>query len=138
MMADKGVSAASPAGLGVFLERGRDLRALEESLVAVRAGGGGELVLVAGEAGVGKTALIARFCESQGGSVRVLWGACEPLLTARPLGPLCDVAEATGGKLEELVVGGARPYEVAAGLIEELRGAGLGLDKTGPDSQFNP
>jgi DNA-binding CsgD family transcriptional regulator/tetratricopeptide (TPR) repeat protein len=124
MMAGEGVSTASPGGLGVFLERAGDLRALEESLVAVRAGARGELVLVAGEAGVGKTALIGRFCESQRESVRVLWGACEPLLTARPLGPLCDVAGAIGGELEELVVEGARPYEVAAALIGELRGGG--------------
>ena len=114
------VSVASPVGLGVFLERGGDLRALEESLVAVRGSGEGRLVLVAGEAGVGKTALLRWFCESLGGSVRVLWGACEPLLTPRPLGPLCDVAEVTGGELERLVMGGARPYEVVAALIGEL------------------
>ena len=114
------VSVVSPVGLGVFLERGGDLLALEESLVAVRAGGEGRLVLVAGEAGVGKTALLHWFCESLGGSVRVLWGACEPLLTPRPLGPLCDVAEATGGELERLVMGGARPYEVVAALLGEL------------------
>ena len=118
------VSVASPVGLGVFLERGGDLQALEESLVAVRAGGEGRLVLVAGEAGAGKTALLRWFCESLGGSVRVLWGACEPLLTPRPLGPLCDVAEAIGGELEGLVIQGARPYEVAAALIEDLQGHG--------------
>ena len=116
------VSAASPGGLGAFLERADDLQSLEESLLAVRASGEGRLVLVAGEAGVGKTALIGRFCELLPGSVRVLWGACEPLLTPRPLGPLCDVAETTGGELAELVVGGTRPYEVALALIRELGG----------------
>jgi DNA-binding CsgD family transcriptional regulator len=117
--------SAAPPDFGVFLERGDDLRALEDSLFAVRASSQGRLVLVAGEAGVGKTALIARFCESQRGSVRVLWGACEPLLTPRPLGPLCDVAETTGGELEELVVRGARPYEVASALIRALVGLGV-------------
>jgi DNA-binding CsgD family transcriptional regulator/tetratricopeptide (TPR) repeat protein len=107
------------------LERGDDLRALEGSLVAVRESNQGRLVLVSGEAGVGKTALISRFCQLQRGSVRVLWGACEPLLTPRPLGPLCDVAESTGGQLEELVMGGARPYEVASALIRELGERGL-------------
>ena len=94
---------------------------LDEALAAVRASALGSLVLVAGEAGVGKTALMRSFCDSQALSVRVLWGACEPLLTPRPLGPLFDVAQAAGGELEELVLGGARPHVVVAALMGELR-----------------
>ena len=56
--------------------------------------------------------------------MRVLWGACESLLTPHPLGPVLDIAEACGGELEELVSSGARPYEVAAGLVRELRERG--------------
>jgi DNA-binding CsgD family transcriptional regulator/tetratricopeptide (TPR) repeat protein len=52
--------------------------------------------------------------------VRVLWGACDALFTPRPLGPLLDIAQSTGGELEELVESGAKPYEVAAGLMREL------------------
>jgi DNA-binding CsgD family transcriptional regulator len=78
-------------------------------------------VFVGGEAGVGKTALLRAFCESQAGSARVLWGECEPLLTPRALGPLVDVAEVCGGELEELTGGAARPYEVAGALVGELR-----------------
>ena len=114
-------SAGSGMGVRVFLERADGLSVLEESLAGVGASAEGRLVLVAGEAGVGKTALLRSFCESQSGSVRVLWGACEPLLTPRPLGPLCDVAEAIGGEFEELVGAGARPHEVAAALMRELR-----------------
>ncbi len=54
--------------------------------------------------------------------MRVLWGACAPLRTPRPLGPLIDVAEAVGGELGELVAGAPRPYEVAVALLGELRG----------------
>jgi predicted ATPase len=78
-------------------------------------------VLVGGEAGVGKTALVSRFCEAHGRSLRILWSACDALFTPRPLGPLLDVARVTGGELEELVVSGARPHEVSAALIGELR-----------------
>jgi DNA-binding CsgD family transcriptional regulator/tetratricopeptide (TPR) repeat protein len=117
-----GPGAASPGRMGGFLERAEALRVLEASLAEVRAAGVGRLVLVAGEAGVGKTALLRWFCESQSGSVRVLWGACEPLVTPRPLGPLVDVAEAIGGDFEGLVIGGARPYELVAALMGELRG----------------
>ena len=78
------VSAAVPQGSSAVLERADDLLMLDETLAAVRASAEGSLVLVAGEAGVGKTALIRAFCDSQAASVRVLWGACEPLLTPRP------------------------------------------------------
>jgi DNA-binding CsgD family transcriptional regulator/tetratricopeptide (TPR) repeat protein len=42
------------------------------------------------------------------------------LFTPRPLGPLLDIAEMTGGELGELVESGGRPHEVAAALIREL------------------
>jgi hypothetical protein len=79
-------------------------------------------VVVGGEAGVGKTALLRTFCAGQDGAVRTLWGVCEPLRTPRPLGPLLDVAEVTGGELGALVARAARPHEVAAALLQELRG----------------
>ena len=94
---------------------------LVDSLDAVRSGARGRVVLVGGEAGSGKTALLRRFVEAQSGSARILSGACDPLFMPRPLGPLLDVAEATGGELEQLVSAGARPHEVAAALARELR-----------------
>ena len=77
-------------------------------------------MLVGGEAGVGKTSLLRRFCEERPESVRLLWGGCDPLLTPRPLGPLFDIAASTGGELDELVGGGARPHQVATALAREL------------------
>jgi predicted ATPase len=81
-------------------------------------------VLVRGEAGVSKTAVVRKFCEGQSKPVRVLWGGCEPLRTPRPMGPLVDVAEAVGGELETLVAAAARPQEVALALLRELRSRG--------------
>src|SRR3954469_10903712 len=104
-----------------LLEREQSLAALDAALAGIRAGGEGRLLAVAGEAGVGKTTLLRRFCAAQPAAVRLLWGACEPLRTPRPLIPLVDVAEVTGGELQELVAGAARPFEVAAALIRELR-----------------
>ena len=82
----------------------------------------GRLVLVAGEAGGGKTSLLRRFREQHHDGPRFLWGACDPLFTPRPLGPLLDFAELTGGELEEVVASGARPHEVVAALINQLGG----------------
>jgi DNA-binding CsgD family transcriptional regulator len=81
----------------------------------------GRLVFVGGEAGVGKTALVRRFCEELGRSGRILRGACDPLFTPRPLGPLLGVAEEMDGELQELVKSGAMPHEVVASLAHELQ-----------------
>ena len=78
-------------------------------------------MLVSGEAGVGKTALLSRFCADACG-VRVLWGACDALFTPRPLGPLLDVARETGGELGALVQSGALPHDVTSALLRELSG----------------
>jgi DNA-binding CsgD family transcriptional regulator/tetratricopeptide (TPR) repeat protein len=116
------VSLTAADRADALLERGEILSILDGLLAAVRESSEGRLVLVGGEAGVGKTALLRRFCERQARPVRVAWGACEPLRTPRPLGPLVDVAETVGGELEELVSQGARPYEVAIALVRELQG----------------
>jgi DNA-binding CsgD family transcriptional regulator len=46
---------------------------------------------VAGEAGAGKLALVRRFAQQLAGRT-VLFGACDPLDTPRPMGPLLDLA----------------------------------------------
>jgi hypothetical protein len=70
-----------------LLERGAFLSSLEGWLDAA-AGGHGCMVLVGGEAGIGKTSLVRAFCERHGADARVLWGACDALRTPWPLGPL--------------------------------------------------
>jgi DNA-binding CsgD family transcriptional regulator len=104
-----------------LLERDGELAALDECLETVRRGSQGRVVLVSGEAGVGKTALLRRFSEECDRSARILWGGCDPLFTPRPLGPLLDVAESAGGELEEVVERGVLPHEVVAALARELQ-----------------
>ncbi len=111
----------APPGDPRLLERERSLASLEAMLAEVRASSEGRLVFLGGEAGVGKTALLRRFTNAQDAPVRILWGACEPLSTPRPLGPLLDVAQQTGGELQRLARGTGRPHEVSAALLEELR-----------------
>ena len=104
-----------------MLERAAELQALDTALSSVGMRAPGRLVLVGGDAGVGKTALVRRFCDECAGRARVLWGACDALFTPRPLGPLFDVAESVGGELEALVVAEGGPREVVAALRDELR-----------------
>jgi DNA-binding CsgD family transcriptional regulator/tetratricopeptide (TPR) repeat protein len=103
-----------------LLERSQQLRELDDLFTEVLSASAGRLALVAGEAGIGKSALLERFCGVRSDGARVLWGACDALFTPRPLGPLLDVARVTGGELAELLEGHAKPYEVAATLLREL------------------
>src|ERR1700730_18561212 len=111
---------ASPPRGGQLLERSQHRTALAGELSAVNASSKGRLVLVAGEAGVGKTMLVRRFTEDQR-NVRVISGACDPLFTPHPLSPLLDIATAAGGERDRVVAGGRMPREGAMALADELR-----------------
>ena len=102
-----------------LLERSEQLAALQSELDAITASGRGRLVLIAGEAGIGKSALSDAFC--RGLDVAVLRGACEALFTPRPLGPLVDIGDQLGGKFAALVDAGVTPSDLVAALAGELR-----------------
>lgn len=115
------VATTASEGSNRLLERTRELSVLGECFEAVQSSSRGRVVLIGGEAGVGKSTLLQRFCEERRESARILWGACDPLFTPRPLGPLLAVAEGAGGELEEVVASGVMPHEVVAALARELR-----------------
>ena len=103
-----------------LLERSRHLALLRDALSVVLGEDRGALVLLSGEAGVGKTALLQRFCAERGSSKPILWGGCDPLFTPRPLGPFMDIAQhSTGGALRALLEG-AKPQQVR---VESSRAA---------------
>jgi DNA-binding CsgD family transcriptional regulator len=81
-----------------LLERDRDLCRLAAALEQASAGHG-HIVLVSGEAGIGKTTFVEHFMATSAASARVLAGHCDPLSTPTPLGPLYDIARQTGGRL---------------------------------------
>jgi len=113
------VQAVPAAGQDELLERDGELALLEEALGAVQGTGSGRVVVLGGEAGVGKTTLLRRFCE---GRERVLWGSCDPLFAPQPFGAIRDVAELAGGRLGELLAADAKPHEVVAELLRQLAG----------------
>src|SRR5438477_13153285 len=87
-----------------FLEREDDLEALEAWLDDVGRSNAGALLFVCGDAGVGKTTLLRRFCESRKGAT-VFWGICDPLVTPAPLGPVAEVAAQLNGSAGAVVAG---------------------------------
>ena len=104
----------------VLLERADELGVLHGCAAELAARGRGRVVLVFGEAGIGKTALLRRFCDEVPRRFTTLWGTCDPLFTPRPLGPLLEPAAQLGGEPRTLVSGEARPFDIALAFAEEL------------------
>jgi len=105
-----------------LLERDGALRLLDECARSAAAGAG-RLVLVGGEAGIGKSALLQAFVQRQP-KARILWGACDALTTPRPLGPLHDIALQVKGPLLAAVLAGADRHVLFTGVIDELQRGG--------------
>ncbi|NHC15669.1 ATP-binding protein [Motilibacter deserti] len=99
-------------------ERAPALDRLDELLAASATSG--RVGLVAGEAGLGKSALVAEFARRCGDRARVLWGACDPLVTPRALGPLHDIARQTGGELVAELARGADQDRLFSAFLDEL------------------
>jgi predicted ATPase len=101
-----------------LLERDHPIEVLQTRAERAAAGHGG-LVLLVGEAGIGKTALLRAFAERV--SMPVLWGMCDPLSTPRPLGPLRDVAGALGSAVTASLRESAAQHEIFAAVLDALR-----------------
>ena len=69
-----------------LLERDAHLDALHAALERARRGSG-SVMLVSGEAGIGKSSLLTEFADRAAGQARLFRGSCEDLVTARTLGP---------------------------------------------------
>ncbi len=112
----------------MLLERSDVLDALRGHLERAASGRGGTLVLLAGEAGAGKTATVRALADSVDPATRVLLGACDNLTTPRPLGPLHDIAAAPGSGLVGLMDGDMPAVERFTRVRDALRsGAGATL-----------
>src|ERR1700730_11530579 len=81
----------------------------------------GRTVLISGEAGIGKTALVEQFVSRHVDEAKHLWGACEAFFTPRPLGPLYDIATQTKGSLSALLDRDAPRSLVFSALLDELQ-----------------
>ena len=119
-----------------LLERAEFFEQLQETLAEVSRGRG-QLVLVSGEAGIGKTSLVEQFVETQQQLVekqkhvnkhpqpnqnfRVLWGGCDALFTPRPLGPVSDIARQIRGNLLTLLEEEASRPAIFSAVFDELQ-----------------
>src|SRR5690348_11283963 len=85
---------------GAILERELELEALAAAAEEARAGDG-SVVLIAGEAGIGKSSLVDAVGSVLPGETRLLVGHCDDLATPRVLGPLRDLTSSVGSTLRQ-------------------------------------
>ena len=104
----------------VLVERDAALGQLAGCLRAVESAGG-QIALVAGEAGIGKTSLLRAFAQAQPHAM-LWWGACDALQTPHPLAPLHDIARDCRPRFAPQL-GGPRAALFDA-VLDELRHAG--------------
>jgi len=103
-----------------LLERGDALDQAAEALARARAGRG-SVLLLSGEAGLGKSSLIAELLRTlQGSRLRVLQGGCEDLHAPRPLGPVHEIARGGLVGVQALLARHEPAAEVAAALLAAL------------------
>ena len=81
-----------------LIERDAPLQALRQAQDEV-ATGSDRIVLLSGEAGISKSALVDHFLHDQSPPWRIIWAACDNLFAPRPLGPVYDIAAQLQGEL---------------------------------------
>ena len=84
----------------MLVEREHELEVLHQahSKISVK---GGNVVLIYGEAGIGKTSLVQTFLDELQAETSVSQGLCDPLGTPRPMGPIRDVARSVMASLPD-------------------------------------
>ena len=116
-------SAAATAGAGVFVGRAGELAVLEAAAVAARSGQP-SVVLVEGQAGAGKSSLLARFASGQAGA-RVLRASGEEAELVLPYGVVGQLVAAAHG------MAGSPPGLLATELSDGVNPLAVGADLVG-------
>jgi DNA-binding CsgD family transcriptional regulator/tetratricopeptide (TPR) repeat protein len=110
------------------MERGIVERDLELSVLAGAVGsaarGEGSVVVISGEAGIGKSSLVEAVRARLPAEGRMLIGYCDDLATPRTLGPFRDLVGSVGTELSQAVSDGSDRDRLLAALRAELDWAG--------------
>src|SRR5689334_621696 len=108
-----------------LIERDPHLGRLEAAVAAASNGSGG-VVLVGGEAGIGKTSLLKAFV-ARYAELPLWWGGCDALETPAPLAPLYDIARSARTAFASTLQRDVGVGAVFAEVLRELESLGPAL-----------
>jgi DNA-binding CsgD family transcriptional regulator/tetratricopeptide (TPR) repeat protein len=104
-----------------LVEREHQLDLLRASLDQASAGSG-QIVLIRGDAGIGKTAVLRAFVDGARARARVAIGFCDGASTPRPFSPLYDMSAALGGEFADLADLDPTQSDVRTWMLKRLAG----------------
>lgn len=102
-----------------LLER-EDALTTAEGALAAAAGGNGQVVLISGEAGIGKTSCVRELLDRHERDARFFLGGCDELGTPRPYGPLFDLVRHGANALGDALDAGGDIGTVLEALLDDL------------------
>jgi len=91
-----------------LVERDHELAVVRAALARATERAGGSIMVISGEAGIGKTALVGAIRRVCSADMQVLAGSCGDLATPRAMGPIHDIAFEIGGRLASALERGDR------------------------------
>lgn len=120
------ITAAEVPGSGgaALVERTEQMAALQRCRDDA-VSGTGRFVLVRGEAGIGKTALVQTFVAQLPDASRVVQSRCEDLSTPSPFAPLREARSTLGASLGRLLDSDAPRVKVATTVLDEMSSGGF-------------
>lgn len=116
-------------------ERETQLQGLHDAYRRV-ATGGGEMVFLSGEAGIGKTSLIEQFLREIPGDVSSAVVSCDGLGVPGPFGALFDIADALGPEVLALLEDQAPREEIFRAVLRAFRQVSGTMVMVGEDAHW--
>ena len=107
-----------------LLERDGAIAAISQCVTKARAGEG-TVVLISGEAGVGKTTMVIELAKRHAEFARFLVGYCDASNTPQPLGALSDFAEDLGPEIVDLLRSGDAQHTLFPAVIKKIHNSKL-------------
>ena len=107
-----------------LLERDETIATISDCVTRASAGDGA-VVLISGEAGLGKTTVITELAKRHAKFVRILVGYCDASKTPQPLGALSDFAEDLGPEIVDLLRAGEAQHSLFPAVIKKIHNSKL-------------
>ncbi|WP_339718926.1 AAA family ATPase [uncultured Paraglaciecola sp.] len=102
----------------MLLERDNAIDKITESMSKISQSG--KILLLSGEAGIGKTSLLEHIRMHADTSIDILWSGCDPLFTPRPYAPIYDFAQIISLDLLSHLENGATPSIIFGSFFQAI------------------